>query len=165
MQVAPLRETARSDKAVYQLRLRSLSAPLLVTTTNPGRQARPVRSLSHHRTGVDGGGGGLLGAEEVAHKKPVSVSSCLLALLALALSFWVPLCYSGRGRWPVIKEEADSSLLPESEGSAQLGTADLLSVCLSLSKSTPLPPYLFSLLPHLSLPPDHCTQLNSGSLY
>lgn len=81
-------------------------------------------------------------------------------------AFLVPLCYSRRGRWPVNKgEAADSSLVPESEGSAQLGTAGLLSVWVLVNP--PPPPHIYfplcftSLLP---LPSDHCPRLSSGFL-
>ena len=69
-------------------------------------------------------------------------------LLALAVLALMPRCYSQRGRWPVIKgrRRADSSLLLESEGSAQLGTAGLLSVCLSVWVPVNPPP---------SPPPSH----------
>jgi len=48
---------------------------------------------------------------------------------ARAFFFSIPLSYSRKSRWPVIKgrQQADSNLVLESEGSAQLGTAGLLS--------------------------------------
>lgn len=69
------------------------------------------------------------------------------------------LCYSGRSRWPRRERDeaagrADFSSVLESEGSAQLWTACLLSVCLSPSKSTPSHIF-FPPLPHLSLLSDH----------
>lgn len=72
-------------------------------------------------------------------------------LLGAAVLFWERQVASDKG-------EADSGLLPESEGSAQLGTAGLLSVCLSLSKSTPPPPSLSIFPSASSLPPSRSLQ-------
>lgn len=140
----------------------SLSAPLLVTTTNPGRQVRPARMQPVLPAGqgcTEEGRGCWKPKRCHTRKRPVC---CLSSVLGL--------CYPLGGRWPVIKgRRAGSGLLPESEGSAQLWTAGALSVCLSPSKSIPphislsLPPSL----PLLSLPSDRCPhpRLSSGFLY
>lgn len=124
------------------------------------------RSSRRTHTGRQSAGGRRGGRVDGSRRGGTQDSGFLLSL-CFAL---MPRCYSRRGRWPVIegRRRADSSLLLESEGSAQLGTAGLLSVCLSPSKSTPLTPtlpYLFPPLPHLSLPSDRCPRLTTGCIY
>lgn len=97
-------------------------------------------------------------------KRRVSCLSSVLGSCSPLSFFDAAVCYPLGGRWPVMKgrrrrrRRAGFSLLPESEGSAELWTAGALSVCLSPSKSipppiTPPPPYASSLPPFRSLSP------------
>lgn len=99
---------------------------------------RPVRSLSSRRTGAHKGGEGIAGSQ-----KGGTLESGLCLVCPPGFGRAHPVLFSER-QVASDKGEADSSLLPESKGSAQLWTAGLLSVCLSPRKSTPLPS-LFSL--------------------
>lgn len=124
-----------------------LSAPRLVTTTNAASPSAQSRRSRRRRRG------GRWESERWAtreKKVPRFLSSPSPSL---------KLCYSGRSRWPLRERDkaagrTDFSSVLESEGSAQLWTACLLSVCLSPSKSTPSHIF-FPPLPHLSLLSDH----------
>lgn len=95
----------------------------------------------------------VLPQEEGRTPRVLKVTNKKVPRLLSSLSIFLKLCYSGRSRWPVSEKEkaavrADFSSVLESEGSAQLWTACLLSVCLSPSKSTPS--HIFFPLCHIS---------------
>lgn len=153
MQVTPLRWQPGSATAAPAMALvaeRSSAG----NNNKPGSPSAPcAQPVLTQDTGAQRKGGGCW-KEKMWHTRQRPESG--LSPPCSPLSFLMALSYPLGGRWPVTKgrrRRAGSSLLPESEGSAQLWTAGLLSVCLSPSKSTPTPPRIFFSPSASSLPP------------